>query len=200
MHSEFETDKFPVVKAKFFRDVVERRPVRLVVIHSMEAPETDKTAENVARFFQNPGKLNGKDRKVSAHLCIDNNSIVQCVLDNDVAFAAPGVNNDGIHLELAGFARQTREQWLDPFGMLLLDQAANAAAQYCLKYDIPIKHLTNEELADKKKRGLVGHMQASAVFQGGQGHTDPGKGFPWDHFITRVEHFHAERLKMFSSL
>lgn len=193
MNFEFETDKFPVVKAKFFRDVVERRPVRLVVIHSMEAPEKGNTAENVARFFQNPGK------KVSAHLCIDSDSIVQCVFDNDVAFAAPGANNDGVHLELAGFARQTRAEWLDPFGILMLDKAADAAAQYCLKYNIPVKHLSNAELDDKGSKGIVGHAQVSKVFKAST-HTDPGKGFPWDHFIERVDHFLAERKKKFASL
>jgi len=193
MNFEFETDKFPVVKAKFFRDVVERRAVRLIVVHSMEAPEKGNTAENVARFFQNPGK------KVSAHLCIDNDSIVQCVLDNDVAFAAPGANQDGIQLELAGFARQKRDEWLDPFGILMLDKAANAAAQYCLKYDIPIKRLSDAELADKKTKGIVGHAQVSKVFNLSS-HTDPGDDFPWDHFLDRVEHFRAERLKIFSTL
>jgi hypothetical protein len=117
MHFEFETDQFPVMKARFFREVTEKRNVRLIVIHSMEAPEKGETAENVARFFQNP------EKPASAHLCIDNNSIVQCVFDNDVAFAAPGANHDGIQLELAGFARQTRQDWMDPYSILVLENA-----------------------------------------------------------------------------
>ena len=165
MNFEFETDNFPVIKARFFRDVIEKRQPRVIVIHSMEAPEKGDTAENVARFFQNPGKKdNGQDRQVSAHLCIDNNSIVQCVFDNDVAFAAPGANHDGIHLELAGFAMQTKSQWLDPFSTLVLENAANAAAQYCLKYNIPVKHLSNAELKSGQK-GIVGHAQVSEVFK-----------------------------------
>ena len=199
MHVEFETDLFPVVRAKFFRDVLERRPVRLIVIHSMEAPEKGDTAENVARFFQNPGKLNGKDRKVSAHLCVDNNSIVQCVFDNDVAFAAPGANNDGIQIELAGFARQTRKEWLDPFGVMMLDNAANATAQYCLKYNIPIKHLTNAELRNKDMKGIIGHSQATRVVKQST-HNVPGNGFPWDVFLERVAHHHALRFAKFQQL
>ena len=192
MNFEFETDNFPVIKARFFTDVTEKRQPRVIVIHSMEAPEKGDTAENVARFFQNPGE----NRKVSAHLCIDNNSIVQCVFDNDIAFAAPGANRDGIQLELAGFARQTRNEWLDPFSILVLENAANAAAQYCLKYNIPVRHLTNAELKSGQK-GIVGHGQVSEVFKKSD-HTDPGKGFPWDHFIDRVKHHHAERLKRFN--
>jgi N-acetyl-anhydromuramyl-L-alanine amidase AmpD len=187
MDFEFETDKWPVIKARFFRDIVQKRFVRVIVIHSMEAPEKGETAENVARFFQNT------QRQASAHLCIDNNSIVQCVFDNDVAFAAPGANHDGVHLELAGFARQTREEWLDPYSTLVLENAAEATAQYCLKYNIPIKHLTNDEL-DAKQKGIVGHVQVSEVFQKST-HTDPGKDFPWDQFVERVRQHHADRLK-----
>ncbi|HEX7242693.1 MAG TPA: N-acetylmuramoyl-L-alanine amidase [Longimicrobiaceae bacterium] len=188
MDHEFETDKFPVVRAKFFKRIEGKRKVRVIVVHSMEAPENSKTAENVARFFQNPGG------QVSAHLCIDSDSIVQCVMDNDVAFAAPGANHDGIQLELAGFAKQTPTEWLDPFGILLLNNAANAAAQYCLKYDIPVRRLSNAQLADGTTKGIVSHSQVSQVFKKSD-HTDPGKGFPWDHFLERVEVHRAARLK-----
>ncbi len=168
-------------------------------MHSMEFPEKGDTAENVAWFFQNPKDKKGNPVQVSAHLCVDNDSIVQCVMDNNVAFAAPGVNHDGIHIEQAGFARQTRAEWLDPFGILMLNLSANAAAQYCLKYNIPVKHLTNVELKAGEK-GIIGHVQATAVFKPNKGHTDPGTGFPWDHFMERVQHHFDERLTRFKNL
>jgi N-acetyl-anhydromuramyl-L-alanine amidase AmpD len=199
MDFKFETDHFPVIKAKFFKEIPQKRNVRVIVMHSMESAEKGDTAENVARFFQNPKDKKGNPVKVSAHLCVDNNSIVQCVMDNNVAFSAPGVNNDGIHIEQAGFAKQTKTEWLDPFGVLMLDLSANAAAQYCLKYNIPVKHLSNEELKAGEK-GIIGHVQATAVFKPNNGHTDPGSGFPWDHFIERVQHHFDERLKKFKNL
>ena len=186
MDFEFETDRFPVVKAKFFKSLTEKRNVRVVVIHSMEAPEKGETAENVARFFQNT------QNPASAHLCIDNDSIVQCVFDNDIAFAAPGVNSDGIQLELAGFAKQTREEWMDAYSILVLENAANAAAQYCLKYNIPIKHLSDADL-EAGQKGIIGHVQATRVYKKST-HTDPGEGFPWDHFIERVKQHHTRVL------
>lgn len=199
MDTKFETDHFPVVKAKFFKEIPGRRNVRLVVMHSMEAAEKGNTAENVARFFQNPRDAKGRPVRASAHLCVDSDSIVQCVMDNNVAFAAPGVNNDGIHIEQAGFAAQTRGQWLDPFGILMLNLAANVAAQYCLKYNIPVKHLSNAELKAGEK-GIIGHVQATAVFKPNNGHTDPGKDYPWDHFLERVKFHFDERLKKFKNL
>lgn len=187
MEFEYETDNFPINKARFFTDIVQKRNVRVIVIHTMEAPEKGETAENVARYFQHP------DKPSSAHLCIDNNSIVQCVMDNDVAWAAPGANNDGIQLELAGYSRQSKEDWLDPYSTLVLENAANATAQYTLKYNIPIKHLSNEELK-KGEKGIVGHAQVTEVYKKST-HTDPGKGFPWDYFIERVKFYQSKRLQ-----
>jgi N-acetyl-anhydromuramyl-L-alanine amidase AmpD len=181
----FDLDTFPFVKARHFRATGGRRPVRVIVIHSMEAPEKGDTAENVARFF------NTTDREASAHLCIDSDSTVRCVRDDDVAFAAPGANADGVHVELAGFARQTEREWLDPFGVLMLERAAVATAEYCMKYAIPIQRLSNSELANKTNRGIVSHAQVSEVFKKSD-HTDPGSAFPWDFFLERVSHHHRQ--------
>lgn len=192
MENKYETDNFPVIKAKWFTDVTDKRKVRLIVIHTMEAAKKNNTAENVANYFKTT------TNKVSAHLCIDNDSIVQCVYDNDVAYAAPGVNRDGIQLELAGFASQTKADWSDAYNTLLLEKAANAAAQYCLKYDIPRVHLTNTQLKNGDK-GIIGHYQASKVYPPNAGHTDPGENFPWDFFIERVEFHYTERKKKLDS-
>ena len=193
MDHHFETDNWPFVAAKHFTRVDGKRAVRLIVIHDMEFKETANAAEVIARDFAT------SDRVASAHICVDSDSIVQCVLDNNVAFAAPGANNDGIQIELTGFAKQTREEWLDPFGVLLLDRGAAAAAQYCLKYDIPVRQLTNEQLADKSQRGLVGHRQVSQVFKKSD-HMDPGLNFPWDFFLDRVQKHLSARAAKFGKV
>lgn len=189
MEYKYETDRFPVIKAKWFKDIEGKRQVRVVVIHTMEAAKKNSTAEDVAKYFQNLPE----SKKASAHLCIDNDSIVQCVYDNDIAYAAPGVNSDGIQLELAGFANQTKADWGDAYNTLLLENAANAAAQYCLKYDLPRIHLTDSQLKNSSK-GIIGHYQATNVYKKST-HTDPGKNFPWKFFIERVEFHYTERKK-----
>jgi len=158
------------------------RNIRLVVIHDMEYPERITAAEDVARYF------NTTENAVSAHLCIDNNSVVRCVHDSDVAYAAPGANHDGIQIELAGYSRQNRKDWLDDYGIALLALASNAVAYYCIKYGIPVRQLTNSQLADGISKGIIGHYQASEVFKKSR-HSDPGAGFPWDYFIASAQTF-----------
>ncbi len=60
------------------------RKIDLIVIHTMEMEEKGDTAEHCALWFRNPAA------KVSAHYCVDADSIVQCVRDQDVAWHAPG--------------------------------------------------------------------------------------------------------------
>lgn len=177
----YETERWPFIPARSFKRVPiasSRRFVRLVCIHDMEYPEKMTAAEDVARWFQ-------KEAKTSAHVCVDADSIIQCVHDNDIAWAAPGANSDGIHIELAGYGRQTRDEWLDEYSLALLHKGADAAAQYCLKYGLPPVHLTNDEL-QRGRPGIVGHYQVSAVYKQSD-HTDPGPNFPWDAFMSFVQ-------------
>jgi N-acetyl-anhydromuramyl-L-alanine amidase AmpD len=159
--------------------------IRLIVCHDMEAPESALTAENCARYFATTGT------QASAHVCVDSDSRVRCVEDHDTAWAAPGANADGLQLEIAGYMRQTRQQWLDAFSRAALDQAAQQTAQWCLLYDIPPRRLTRAELrADR--RGITCHADVSAVYRLSD-HTDPGDGFPWDVFLARVQHHLGSR-------
>lgn len=182
MATKYETDRWPFIQARWYTktDPGVSRKVRVVVIHDMEFKESPDAAEIIAHDFATRGPNN----KGSAHINVDSNSIVQCVKDNDVAYAAPGCNSDGIQIELAGFGKQTRTEWLDAYSDSLLKLAADATAQYCLKYNLPPIHLTNAQLAQGAK-GIVGHYQVSAVYRKSD-HTDPGAGFPWDYFIAMV--------------
>ncbi len=184
-----DTQHWPFIPAKHFTKVPASQPrtVRLIVIHSAEFPERENAAEGIARYFQNP------DKPSSAHLCIDNNSIIQCVYDRDVAYAAPGCNSDGIQIELAGYGKQSESEWRDFYGIALLALASDAVAQYAIKFDIPLVHLTNAQLK-AGKRGIIGHAQASAVYKRSD-HTDPGEGFPWSYFLASAQLFYEERTR-----
>ncbi|GAA0936235.1 peptidoglycan recognition family protein [Actinocorallia libanotica] len=153
-------------------------PPRVIVIHSTEAPEGPLTAENVANYFAQPST------KASAHVTVDNNSEVRSVADEDTAWAAPGANSDGLQLELAGYARQSRKDWLDDYSLKMLQRAVYVVAAWCKKYSIPPRRLTRAQLRAGEK-GLTSHADVTAVYKRSD-HTDPGEGFPWDWFITAL--------------
>lgn len=171
----------PVVTPKFYTVVSGVRTKRLIVMHDAEVPETAHAAEDVAHYFQHPDP----GKKPSAHMISDNNSYVRCVKDNNVANGAPGANHDGLQWEMAGYGRQTREEWLDGYGKRLLSLTCDGVAQWCVKYGIPARQLSDAELADHTTKGIVGHDQVSRVFRLSD-HTDPGPGFPWPVFILGV--------------
>ena len=80
----------------------------------MEMDEKADTAESCSQWFKNPRS------QVSAHYCVDVDSVVQCVKEEDVAWHAPGANHNGLGFEHAGTAAQTPAQWSDPYSETLL--------------------------------------------------------------------------------
>lgn len=155
-------------------------PPLWIVVHDMEASETATRAESTAAYFANPGD----GRSVSSHYCVDQDSVVQCVLLRDTAWTVgnrPG-NNRGINWELSGFARQSRAEWLDPFGLGMFAQMAPIVRADAAKYGIPLERRTVPELKAMRP-GITSHNDLRLAF-GGTTHTDPGPNFPWDVFMT----------------
>jgi N-acetyl-anhydromuramyl-L-alanine amidase AmpD len=173
------------IQAKWYRQVVSRT-IDLVVLHTAEVAETLTSAEAVAGFFKNPGNYpDGKPRRVSAHYCVDADSTVQCVLDHDVAFAAPGANANGIQVELSGFARQTAVDWTDAFSKATLARAAKLVARVLKDHKIDCAYVDWTALKRGGARGITTHDDVSRAY-GRSSHTDPGKGFPMPAFVEAV--------------
>jgi len=154
------------------------RQIDLIVIHTMEMDEKGETAETCAQWFRNPGA------KVSAHYCVDADSIVQCVRDQDVGWHAPGANHDGIGIEHAGRAKQTGRDWSDAYSTAVLDRSATLVADLCRKYEIPVTWLYAADLR-AGKRGITTHKAVSDAFKRSS-HWDPGKGFPVERYLALV--------------
>lgn len=154
------------------------KPIRLIVIHTMEVDETSGVAEAVARAFANPA------RKGSSHLCVDNDSAVRCVADADTAWCAPGANADGLQLELAGRAGQGDSGWTDAYSVALLENAAQLCADWVRAHGIPCRRLSIAELK-AGQRGFIGHIDATNAYHQST-HWDPGPTFPWNAFLDRV--------------
>ena len=174
-----------------------RSKVNFIVIHDEETPEKSDSAEAVANFFHNQPKNPISDSSVnnpvgpggsSAHYVVDNNSIVQCVKDEHVAWdAPPNTTHPHIGIEHSGFASQSRDQWLDSYGKAMLKLSARLVAKKCVKYNIPIVKLSSADLL-AGKRGICGHADVSAAWQMSS-HSDPGEHFPWDWYMERVKRY-----------
>lgn len=173
-----DIDGVPFLQARSYTPSA-RTGATVIVMHSMEAAEKPTTAEAVARWFAGP-----QAPQASAHFCVDSDSVIQSVHLRDVAWAAPGANANGIHIELAGYAKQTEAQWLDAYGMDMLSRAAALVADLCRRFSIPIAKLSVDELK-AGKRGICAHHDVSLAFRKST-HTDPGKGFPWSSFLDMV--------------
>lgn len=154
------------------------RRIDLVVLHTMEADEREDAALRCARWFQNPRT------RVSAHYCVDAETVVQCVRDEDVAWHAPGANHDGLGIELAGRASQSRREWADAYSSAMLARAAELAGELCRRHRIPAQWLWPPDLR-AGKRGLTGHDAVSRAFRLTT-HTDPGRSFPIERFLGLV--------------
>ncbi len=157
-----------------------RTAIDLIVIHDMEYPKRMTAAEDIAAWFAGP-----KAPQASAHFCVDADSVVQCVLEQDVAWHAPGANNNGIGIEHAGYARQTAAEWGDAYSLAMLTLSARLTATLCLRYQIPAVRLTATDLK-AKQRGICGHADVTAAFGKPGGHWDPGPGFPWSDYLSQV--------------
>lgn len=182
---------FPFNQARHFHHGRQGRIPSLIVLHDMEAPFGTKTAENVANWF---ASVNAP--QASTHFNVDADSIVQSLSVNDTAWAAPGMNSCGIHIEHAGYARDRREKWLDEETMLNFSACLTAeliAAYNRFGIIFPIRRVTGDELVACTRtrgavgpRGLCGHVDGTMALNGGKGHTDPGDGFPWDLYLLKV--------------
>jgi len=154
-------------------------PVGLT-IHDMEAPEKGDTAERIAQYFRAPSRTS------SAHYCLDIDSIVQCVRDNNRAAHAKGVNSKHLGLEHAGYAGQTAGEWNDAYSWTMLQRSAKFARLKCDQYRIPIVYLPAAELRRGNFRGITTHNDVSMAIPG-SGHWDPGPNFPMGRYIELIK-------------
>lgn len=155
-----------------------RRAIDVVVMHTMEIAQRPGAAEICARWFAS------EDSHVSAHYCVDADTVIQCVREKDIAWHARGGNRNSIGVEQAGFASQTRRDWTDPYSRAVLARAASLVADVCRRRRIPIRWLDADDLR-AGRRGLTGHNEVSEAFEKSD-HWDPGDGFPVEAFVDLV--------------
>lgn len=176
---------YPFKQAAHYRRGRLRSARVLGVVHDMEVVDAATTAENVAGIF-----ASATSRDASAHFCVDRDSVVQCVKMADTAFAAPGANADGFHIEHAGFARQSHDEWLhDPVLNLSSAVAADVVVSYrrgVSRLAIPLRRLSVPEIVAGNVSGFAGHIDITNAYHKSD-HSDPGPSFPWADWFAKVD-------------
>lgn len=177
-------DEIPFIACRYWTRGVTREAVLWIVLHCMESAETATTAEKCARFL---ARLPDDEPKRSCHYFADCDSVVQGVLEEHIAWHAPGANQKGIGIEHAGYARETEAQWLDDFGKRMLGLSAELAARICTRWNIPPVFVNAGELV-LGRPGITTHAEVTKAWPDrGHGHMDPGAGFPTDWYLQRVD-------------
>jgi len=173
----------PFEQAEHFTIGRNGNKIRLIIIHTMETPETPKRARQVWNWFA------GKSApQASAHYMVDATDILQSVEDLDTAWAVGDfpLNCQSISIELSGSASQTPAQWADVYSKAELANAAKLCADLCKKYKIPAVKLSPADILAGKS-GFAGHVDITVAKAVKGGHTDPGKSFPWVVFLAQVQ-------------
>lgn len=165
--------------------------INRVILHSAETPERPGTAEGLGAYFKDPMRP-GRDGGVypvsaSVHYSVDSDSIVQHLAEDRCAYhvRARGVNDRSIGIEQAGRAKQTRAEWLDPYGRAMLPIVAKLVRDVCSRHGIPIQRPTVEEIRDGAP-GIMGHRDIRDAYKQDT-HWDPGRNYPWDVLLELVE-------------
>lgn len=176
----FDLDAIPYVEAMHYDRVAKpRTSVALIVIHTMETPETLMRAETSStRFASLMAPL------ASYHYAVDADSIVQSVKEEHIAWHAPGVNGISIGIEHAGYARQTAEEWADPYSKSMLRLSARLVARICRRWKIPAVFVNASNLI-ANLRGITTHAAVSEAYRKST-HWDPGPHFPAEQYCRLV--------------
>lgn len=111
------------------------------------------------------------------------------VSDDRAAWTLLNGNPVSLNLEMCGFARWTRTQWLSTGtvdGVVnprqMVRNAAEWARRKCEKYGIPKTHIGVDGVR-ARRAGII--MHRDYTYGAGDGdHTDIGNNFPWDVFFA----------------
>lgn len=164
-----------------------RAPTGLIVLHTAEnMPDwvaADTGAEGVARFIQ------GRTDPGSYHEVVDSDSIVLLVPFHFQAYGdGTGSNPFAIHVSAATQAAKWNAapaQWRRETVRNMAEAAARGARWLKAEHGItvPAKRITKAQ-SDAGQAGFIPHGDRDPDRR-----TDPGKDFPWDHFLSDFQEF-----------
>lgn len=164
-----------------------------ITFHDEEYPERDGSDVEVARFFQKTSTA------ASVTGCHSASSSTGCVRYDQAAWhtgAGSPWNKMCEGYEHDGYAKQTRDEWLDPYGIRLLERSAKHTAKRLRARGIPCRWLTIDQLrhaiqtGNPAAGGMCTHHDITIAAGVKGGHYDPGVNFPKDYYLDRVTHYY----------
>jgi len=148
-----------------------------IVLHDEES----STAKSAAVYFQS------KQSGGSAHLCVDDSECYRCLANEDIAWGAPDANENGFHIEQAGFAKWSAVIWKKH--LMTIRRAAYKAALHGKLFGIPMEFVDAAGLK-ANKRGITTHREVSKAFGGT--HSDPGPCYPTAVFMWFARRYYKQ--------
>lgn len=148
-------------------------PVR-VVLHDTESHDEKGIGDmkGVVDFW-----LRGPD-KLGAHFIVDaEGNIAQCGEPTELMFHTLDANTGSVGIEQIGFANFTRQAWLSRPDQLM--KVAKLLAWLNDEYHIPLRHSTVNGVSTHADQTIAHHVAG--------GHTDPGKGYPFDEVLAMAQ-------------
>lgn len=151
-----------------------------VTLHTAEGA---RTVESLYDFFD-------RNQNASSHAGADGYRLSgDWVPDDRAAWTLLNGNPRSLNLEMCGFARWTRGQWLSDGWVdgvwnprQMIRNAAAWARRKCDNHGVPRRLLTPAEVGQGHS-GIIDH--ARYTYGTGDGdHTDVGTSFPWDVFFA----------------
>jgi len=148
------------------RDV---KNLKWIVLHSTESD----SASGTVKYFQSP-KSTG-----SAHFVVGEDGTYRTLPDEAQPWGAPGANAEGLHIEIVGHAKFTREEWEER--KKTLENVKRIVSSWGSKYNIPLKFVDADGLKAGNS-GVTTHAEVSKAFHKST-HWDPGPNFPMDKIL-----------------
>jgi hypothetical protein len=151
-----------------------------VVVHTNEGP--DGSGPSLIAFLGRPGDRpsNGPSGRYGAgyHAVATPDGYVVVADDTAGPYHAPPLNGTWLAIVIPGYARQSRDEWLDAGSRPLIRGTARYIVDSSRRHHFPLERLTVDQLR-AGGRGIVDHNTVSRAF-GKTNHWDPGPSFPWD--------------------
>lgn len=173
---------YPFLQSRWYTPGPRRGPINKICLHTMEAPCERGWAKRCAEI----AAVLGPDRKVSAHFYVDPSEVWQGVRESDIAYTAPGANNDAVNIEQAGYAGFSDADWSSPNQVAMEQVVAALIVDLHIRYDIPLRFCTAADmLADPNAKGVTTHAEVNRAFHRSD-HTDPGPNYPLDYVLIEA--------------